>query len=544
MVLEGFEDRRQTQSGHRQPRDGHFKCDVTRVIVNNLPCRLIQIGIPPTTTQCEKMDNVNNYPDVCELYLKNEEIHPDAVAVYEGERLFTYREMISISKQVACLVSQNGEGTKVLIHLRQGALAYAAMFGTLMGGGVYAPINIQAPAERNALIINSFLPDIILTEGKSSLDASKLPRNSRVIDINRQLPQADGRKINIEAALAYVIFTSGSTGIPKGVVISRQALNHYIQWSTKNLALKPGDRCSQHPNIAFDLSVIDIFTTLASGATLYPILKPLHRLMPSRAIADYQLTTWVSVPSVVNLMMKASELGALPLTSLRQMFFCGEALLGQHLDYLFSVNKDLFIINSYGPTEATVSCTQQFLDYKNYKHYCKGTVALGSAIPGMSLSLAGSEGEGELLIAGPQLAEGYWNAPKQTAAKFKTDSRGTRQYHTGDWAVRTDGNIYFSHRVDRQTKIDGYRIELGEIDVNIHEATDLISRTVVANHEIHTFIETDSKLDSASIFSFLKKKLPTYSIPKQIHFLKMLPHNVNDKIDDQALIQIVNDNNS
>jgi len=482
----------------------------------------------------------NSYLDVCELLVNQAEFQPDALAVFDENHPLTFRELVSFSKGVAQLVSAQGLGTKVLINIRQGSMAYAAMFGTLMAGGIYSPVNVDAPQTRNRLILNAFLPDIILTDSDITSATMSLPEQTEVVRIDKL--QAVHTPFSIvKCRLAYVIFTSGSTGIPKGVVISRDSLNHYINWSMKALSMNPGDRCSQHPNIAFDLSVIDIYTSICSGATLYPIFKPIHRLMPARAVLDYKLTTWISVPSVIDLMIKASQANSKHLQSLKRIFFCGEPLLKEHLKALFEVNSKLDIINAYGPTEATVSCTELHLRKDNFEQHCEQSVAIGHSILGMEYSLVGGSNgnEGEIVLSGKQLAEGYWNAPEQTSEVFKVTSNGKRKYHTGDWARKKEGDVYFMHRIDRQIKIDGYRIELGEIDHFIREKTRNSVRSISVKNEIHSFIETTSSFKIGKLLSFLQMKIPKYSIPKKIHIIAKLPRNANDKIDDNALLNLI-----
>jgi D-alanine--poly(phosphoribitol) ligase subunit 1 len=199
--------------------------------------------------------------------------------------------------------------------LPQGAWAYAAMFGTMMAGGVYAPINLDHPPERRRHVLSRFEPDAMIAMTESELPDHD--RSNDCLDIPIETLGLDALWQPAPAGdLAYVMFTSGSTGEPKGVMISRSALAHYVDWAHREMAVTSEDRWSQHPNIAFDLSVLDIFGALCAGASLYPLTQRKERLFPASAIREHRLSIWNSVPSVVDLMRRTGQLDADHLGSL------------------------------------------------------------------------------------------------------------------------------------------------------------------------------------------------------------------------------------
>lgn len=459
---------------------------------------------------------------------------PDAPAVLEAGEVITYADFGERVCRLAAAIAQHGDHPKTLIELKQGAWAYAAMFATLMAGGFYSPLNLDAPPHRQSLIRQGFRPDLVITDTKqmSQLAASAYQGPSIVVpDLGHDRldrPRPPGR-------LAYVMFTSGSTGVPKGVMIPRRALSHYLAWALPALAITSDDRVSQHPNVGFDLSVLDIYVALCGGAALAPLTSAKHRLLPAEAIKDLRLTVWISVPSVVDLMRKARGMPSQDLASLRLLFFCGEPLLRAHVDWIFSVLPDVSVMNTYGPTEATVSCTQVRLSAPSYASACRASVALGDAIPDMELRLIGgpNRDEGEIVIFGPQLADGYWQDDAKTAATFRA-VEGRTGYFTGDWARRDGDHLYFVSRTDRQVKIHGHRIELGEIDAAVRAAGAAGSYTLAANGELVSFIEGAGE-GVRTIQDRIKATLPPYMLPSRILVLDQLPRNTNDKIDALAL---------
>lgn len=497
--------------------------------------------------------------------------HPERIAVSEPGRQISYGQFGDIVRRLAGALASHrsaaGEtGPKVAILLGQGRQAYAAMFATLMAGGVYAPVNVDHPPARQAQVLAQFQPDIVLTaadpdpEAQSAAPAAWFVDPDRCLELGQPLSQP-----RPPARLAYVIFTSGSTGAPKGVMISRAALGHYLDWALAALAIAPGDVVSQHPNIGFDLSVLDIYAGLCGGATLAPLVTMKDRLLPGQAIRDHGVTVWVSVPSVVDLIRRAGHDRPDFLGRLRLMFFCGEPLLPVHLERLFAAAPGLTVINAYGPTEATVSCTARILTAADFTGACRANVAFGPAIPGMTTALVpladaagvavdGGGDEGEIVLSGPQLADGYWNDPERTAAAFPTVN-GQRRYHTGDFGRIVNGEWFFESRIDRQVKIRGFRLELGDVDAALLAAGAVTAHTVLHHHrsgaggpgvadpraraELVSFVEAAAGFDPDAALAEAQRRLPDYATPARIVVLETLPRSANDKIDHLALIKLL-----
>ncbi len=477
--------------------------------------------------------------DVVERLLALAEAQPDHLAVVEAERSLTYRQFVQRAARMAAAVARAGEHPRVLVHLPQGADAYAAMFGTAMGGGYYVPMNIEAPLVKQRSIRQQFAPDIVIGTAQS---AAMLETDVPVIDV-AALPEETLEAPRPAHDLIYVIFTSGSTGQPKGVALSRAGLDHYVAWALEAMQVSPSDRWSQQPNIAFDLSVLDIYGALCGGATLYPLTGAADKLMPAQAIVRHKLTIWNSVPSVVDLMRRARQVTPSHLASLRLMTFCGEALLPQHLEAIFAARPELLVHNTYGPTEATVSMTLIRLTEADYRAATRATVAIGDAIPGMGLHLVEGDtpDEGEIVITGPQLARGYWGNPTATEQAFcQIDLDGRRQlaYRTGDWGERRDGQVYFKSRRDFQVKINGYRIDLDEVNGALRQCGFAAAQSALVDGVLTAFLEIPDDVVPAE--DALRKRLETlvepYAVPVRYVAVPAFPRNANDKVDLNALI--------
>lgn len=471
----------------------------------------------------------------------------ESVAVYNDTTRVRFKDLAAYVRKYATLFSSTS-APKVMIAIDHGTDAYAAMLGTIMVGGFYAPVNTAAPVEKIRAICQEFQPTIILANDitlASLSDIAPAAKRCRPLDIQSI---EEFRGLGFRNKIAYVIFTSGTTGTPKGVVISNASLSHYINWVVDSEMMKPGDRVSQYTNIAFDISVLDIFGTLCSGAMVVPLTTRSDRLMPALGVRKYGITVWISVPSVIALMMRAKQLNSENLSSIRRFFFAGEPLLETHLRGIFDVLPHSEVWNAYGPTETTVTMTCLKLNSDNYASFTRASVAIGDVIPGMHIRLIGGDepDAGEIVIGGPQVAEGYWNSPTLTANSFQAvDWCGSsmRAHFSGDWGRRVNGQLYCESRIDFQVKIDGLRVELNEIAAAIRAAGWPEVAVFKLSGKLVAAIETKSGNKNSpakkQLHSLLMSKLDAYAVPAHYVMIDEFPRTSNDKTDRKAIQEIV-----
>ncbi len=424
----------------------------------------------------------------------------------------------------------------VLVALPQGADAYAAMLAAGLAGGHYTPLNVAAPAAKLRRVAELLRPDFIV--GHPEMTAALAVEGAACIDPERLAPLAPFEGSGRRHEQAYTIFTSGSTGTPKGVVVGRAALNHYVAWLGEAVGLGPADRVSQFPNIAFDLSVMDIYGALCFGASLHPASGQGDRLMPARLIERERITVAVFVPSVISLMMRAREATARRLGSLRRIVVCGEALRPAQVEAMFAACPDAVVQNTYGPTEATVSMTSVELRAEDYRRACGATMAIGDAIPGMALHLVGGPhaDEGEIVITGPQLASRYFGDPARTAEAFRPVVAGDEVvlgYYTGDWAERREGQVFFRERVDFQVKVHGYRVELDEVADAFARSGWPVVCVFKHGEALAAVVERcgGAEPDLMALRHALLGRIEAHAVPEQIRVIDAMPRNDNDKVD-------------
>ncbi len=481
--------------------------------------------------------------DIIDMFSSQVALAPDRAAVIQGETNISYASLAVLSRKIAsaALAAVPNGNPKVLIAVSQSPQAYAAMFGTLIAGGTFCPIDVEGPEQRNVHIVRSFMPDILLFDSscrKEILEESSAA--SHRIDANEIAATELTTSVHEDSEVAYVVFTSGSSGQPKGVKAGRRGVSNVVHTEQQYYQVQSGDRWSQYSNIGYDMGVMDVFQALCHGATLIPIARPKERMMPAHAIKDRQITIWQSVPSVLDLMIQAHQVTSELLGSLRLMIFCGEPLLPAQLNTLFDACPELRVFNAYGATETTGFNTINQLTKDNFQDSCATNVAIGSEVQGWEVELQGDENPngGEIVIIGDNLSLGYWQDEEGTRAAFKQQRRGgevKKAYHTGDYGRRIGGKLYCQGRLDRQVKIRGERIELAEVDDLLRQSGYSAAYSIVHNCEVHSFVECASYVDEAQVRTRLVKELPLHGVPKVIRTLTSLPKNANGKVDRQKL---------
>ncbi len=422
---------------------------------------------------------------VIDLFNKQVEKSPDAVAVRMGVSLLTYRELDKRVDGLANTLIHAGvkPETLIAIFIDHTIEAIVALLGVLKSGGAYVPIDPGYPTERIRFMLADTSAPIVISNSRL-LD--RLPGSVRASQ-GTQLILLDGQDAANGAAenqlgsapslqpdnLAYVIYTSGSTGVPKGVMVSHQGLTNYIWWAQKTYA---GDRKLSFPlfsSLSFDLTVTSIFVPLISGGEIvvYPDegskgLKILE-VIEENAVDIIKLT-----PSHLSL-IKEMGLGA---SRIKQFIVGGEDFKQElammvHDDY----GGEVIIYNEYGPTETVVACMIHRFDPASD---LEPSVPIGVPSDNARIYVLDPNLNpvpvgvvGEIYIGGERVARGYLNRPQLSAARFIPDpfapdgKIGARMYKTGDlgrWMP--DGKLAFLGRQDNQVKIGGARIELGEVE--------------------------------------------------------------------------------
>jgi amino acid adenylation domain-containing protein len=505
---------------------------------------------------------------------RNAEAFSDEIAVEEvGGSRVRYRDLAALSDRARDRLRRMGvgPGDRVGVYLRKSIDSVATIFGILKAGAAYVPVDPGAPARRNAYILNDCSVRVAVVEegfaGDLVAEISQLgpvPSLLRLdgvgggvhlaaaLDRGQRLAPAPETPTARPAPedLAYILYTSGSTGNPKGVTLSHRAARGFVDWCTRALGPRAGDRFSSHAPFHFDLSIHDIYVPLKHAGTLVLFGEEIGK-QPARlaqAIEEHRVSVWYSTPSILSLLTQYGKLAERDLSSLRVVLFAGEVFPVKHLRELKrQVPKPRFF-NLYGPTETNV-CTYyeipEQIPEARAEPYPIGRVCehLRAVVLDESMRPVAPGAEGELCIAGSNVMSGYWNLPENDARAF-VQHDGERWYRTGDVVVEaSDGNHTYVSRRDRMVKRRGYRVELGEIEAALYRHPDVKEAAVVATPDpeegirIRAFVSTPgvARPSLIGMKRFCAEALPAYMVPDLFAFLDELPKTSTDKIDYQAL---------
>src|SRR5471032_806619 len=491
---------------------------------------------------------------------------PEAIAVaFQAQRL-SYAELNRQANRLAHHLIGLGIGPddRVAICVERGVEMMVGLLGVLKAGAAYVPLDPAYPAERLAYMIEDSKPSALLTQRalQSRLPVLDLPLVLLDDDQRQGFTERDDNPVVPTLGsrnLAYVIYTSGSTGNPKGVMIEHRGLVNYSLDAARLFGLTPADTVLQQNTLNFDLSVEEIFPALLAGATLAPSREIFgsegsenHGIRPTflhmTAAHWHTLAAeWHSQPQVA----------AQRLEGVRLINVTGDALSAQKLKLWDEVRPaHTRLINTYGPTEATVSCTAAYVTHDAVAgSEGSGNATIGKPMANTRIYLLDAQQQpvpygvaGEIFIGGDGVARGYLNLEQVNAERFLADPFSTspdaRMYKTGDLArYLADGRIEYLGRNDFQVKVRGFRIELGEIESRLGNCAGVKEAVVIAREDrpgekrlvAYVVAQPEANLDAAGLRAELAPQLAEYMLPSAFVILDALPLTPNRKLDRKAL---------
>ncbi|GGW11093.1 non-ribosomal peptide synthetase [Streptomyces libani subsp. rufus] len=397
------------------------------------------------------------HPTLGELFAAWVARTPDAPALTDGRRTWSYRELAARADRLAAHLVRRGAGPDrvVALVLPRSMELIAAELAVARAGAAFLPVDPAYPAERRALMLADAAPAVTLDDPRTVRD---------LLDTGDGAGPGAGTEADADHA-AYVIYTSGSTGTPKGVTVTHRGIGGFTAAAADRYAVGPGDRVLQFSSPSFDASVLELFVSVLAGATL--VVPPHGPWLGDElaAVLDEHRITHALIPPAALATLPDPAQGTA--RHLRTLIVGAEACPAGLVDRWAPGRR---MINSYGPTEATIVAT-----WTGPLTAGRGTPTIGGALPHTRVYVLDARmrpvpagGDGELCVGGDAVARGYLGRPGLTAARFVADPfgpPGARLYRTGDRARwTTDGELEFLGRLDRQVKIRGFRIEPGEIE--------------------------------------------------------------------------------
>jgi amino acid adenylation domain-containing protein len=484
-------------------------------------------------------------------FLRQAAARPDAVAVRTGNRTLTYAELEARSRAVARALLAQGvrRGDVVPIVMSKGWEQVVAAIAVLRTGAAYCPIDAATPAAPMREMIEECAAwtALVQSHGNPPLDPDR-PLWRIAVDAvepdDDPLPTVEGAATD----LAYIIYTSGSTGRAKGVMIEHAGAINTVLDLNQRLGLDRRDRVFGISSLSFDLSVWDIFGTLAAGATLVlPDASP--RPDPfgwAAAAITHGVTIWNSVPALTEMLIEVLEQrpgnGRPPLRAFLQS---GDWIPTSLPDRMRMLWRDVRVIALGGATEASIWSNIFEVDGvdPDWRSIPYGRPLTNQTMRVLDhrLDVRAPWAVGRIYIGGVGLARGYWRDEQRTAERFITHpSTGERLYWTGDLGrYWPDGTIEFLGREDRQVKILGFRVEPGAVEAAtrshpaVHECVVSVEDAPGGQRRLVLLVvpRPGDRPDSTSIAAHLRGLLPHYMVPGQIHVVDELPLTANGKVD-------------
>lgn len=524
---------------------------------------------------------------------------PERIAVSSGGMEISYRELWDYSNCLAAwLLARDdgktaGENAPVAVYGHKHPWMLVCFLACVKSGRAYCPVDVSVPDARVELILQALPSGIVLATEALRADAGE----KQIVGLEKlkEIFDADGRPFGDYGQgpggenpamrnpgkddwvsgdeTYYIIFTSGSTGTPKGVKISADCLNHYLDWSIglgNSPEQKQGQVFLNQAPFSFDLSVMDLYTCLASGGTLYCLEKSVqsdYRMLMD-SLQRSEANVWVSTPSFAEMCLSEHRFCEKLMPQLQVFLFCGETLGNRTVQKLQQRFPEAKIVNTYGPTESTVAVTEVLVTPELEQQ--ENPLPVGRSRPGTRIEIRDADGrcladgeKGEIVIIGNTVSTGYYGQPELTEKAFficgesgrmqsadSSPDKGTgdmlRGYHTGDEGYLKEGMLYYCGRIDLQIKLHGYRIELEDIENNIRKLPGIEHAVVLPNERggkvksltayvVEKNCPQDERREMDKLKAQLLQFLPEYMVPKKFVFLEQMPMTSNGKANRKLL---------
>ncbi len=494
---------------------------------------------------------------------------PDKTAYADEKKEITFGELRTQARRIGGELALRGLFKKpVAIFLEKGVDVLVSFMGTAYSGNFYSPIDVDMPGSRVNKILEVLQPVIVITTAPLKEVFSQYAYQGEFLLLEEISGERDAaiaeeknaREAALEAArrkcidtdLLYVLFTSGSTGVPKGVTINHRAVIDYIDWVTETFEITEKDSFGNQAPFYFDNSILDIYSALKTGATVYIVPKNLFAqpVLLLEYLLEKKINTIFWVPSALIVVAKLKAFRNVDLSdTLKRVMFCGEVMPNKQLNVWRKFLPNVQYANLYGPTEITDACTYYLVDREFTD---EEPLPIGIPMPNTDILVLNEKNElvqgdeaGELCVRGTSLSMGYYNNPEKTREAFVQNplNRAVPEliYRTGDIVKYNErGELLYLSRKDFQIKHMGHRIELGEIETAVSSLKEVSQNCCLydeKHQKIVLFIEEN--LEKADINEKISHLVPEYMLPNKVIVVEKMPINANGKIDRVKLKEFI-----
>ncbi|MDI9320174.1 MAG: amino acid adenylation domain-containing protein [Phycisphaerales bacterium] len=475
------------------------------------------------------------------MFRHSVKLYADKIACEFADTSFSYKQLDQWSDAVAAQLIKYGigNGSFVGVWWPRGAALHAIIIGIAKCGAAYVPLDREMPEDRVWGVLTEVgarfcFSDTELGAPFQRLDILTIESNIELKIIENK-PRPDD--------IAYVLYTSGSTGKPKGIPITHRMICHLVRSENEVIQINSSDKVYQGFSVSFDMWCEEVWISYFSGATLFIAdatqAKSIDEL--SVFLRAKQISVLHAVPSLLAVMDEN-------IPSIRLVNAGGEACTAPVIKQWATQSRLFF--NSYGPTETTVTASMAVLKSGD-------KISIGVPLPNYHFAVLDEQlnalpfdTQGELVITGIGVSNGYINRPDLTAEKFIVKPKslnflpGDRIYKTGDAvSISEDGTVSFFGRLDNQVKLRGYRIELGEIEnqlssVNgIRTAVLALKKDNLGNDHLiaYAVLQVGHSIADMEWRAYLSSVLPAYMVPETLVVLPEMPRLPNGKTDRKKL---------
>ena len=496
--------------------------------------------------------------NILEYLERSAQLYPEKPALVDEQQSITFAQALENSRRVgSSLALSLAKGQPVAVYMEKSVENLCAFWGIVYAGGFYVSFNTQLPTSRLQQMQSVLQAPFVITDEEHRAALEEVFPPHRILlyqdlvksTVDRAL-LAQIRQRHVDTAPLYANFTSGSTGVPKAVVVGHRSTLDFIDHFCPIFSITQKDVIANQAPFDFDVSVKDIYSALATGATLVLVPRPLFS-QPQQLLdflCEHRATTLIWAVSALCLITTVHGLDYRTPETVNKVLFSGEVMPAKHLNIWMEHLPRAQFVNLYGPTEITCNCTYHIIDRE--RSYPDG-IPMGQAFPNEDVFLLDGDDQlvtspnvvGEVCVRGSALALGYYRNPDQTAAAFPNNPLNPcypeRIYRTGDLArYSTLGELHFCGRKDFQIKHMGHRIELEEIERAVSNLPGVHRCCCVFHSEKHRlYAFYQGELTSKELRLQLLPTLPPYMIPNVFRQVDQFPLNKNGKIDRTLLMK-------
>ena len=440
----------------------------------------------------------------------------------------SYRECYDKVLELSNNLKKEGS-SPIIIFGDKSINTFIAILSCIVSKRCYIPLYKCTPLDRINDIINKAGVKLIITDNEIKIDNINC---LSIDDINNRYNNIEEYYEN-DNKYAYIIFTSGSTGESKGVPISYDNLNHFINWVTNLEEFKDCNNINvlSQASFSFDLSVMDIYFSIYKNNSIICInscdRSDINKVY--NVIKENSINFLIMTPTFIKMLLLDKDFNSNNYDCIKYMFFCGELLEVETIKKVKERFKNVKVINAYGPTEATCFVTMTEIENNMLEEEYLPVGKINSSAVNISIL------NDEILLEGSSVFNGYLNSNKIE-----------KQYHTGDIGYIKESYLYCKGRIDSQIKYMGYRIELGDIENNLLKINNVKEAVVICKYKDNTnivklikaYAVVSNNISEEYIKNELSKLIPSYMIPKVIEIVDSIPVNNNGKYDRRSLCEL------